>query len=53
MLGHVHGLVSVLVLLNFYLYILIHYYFTASLDVFYHCFFARHFDLLTLIGVLS
>jgi hypothetical protein len=27
-----------MVLLNFYLHVLILYYFTASLDIFYHCF---------------
>jgi hypothetical protein len=27
-----------MVLLNFYLHVLIHYYFTASFDIFYHCF---------------
>jgi hypothetical protein len=28
----------VMILLNFYLHILIHYYFTTSFDIFYHCF---------------
>jgi hypothetical protein len=28
----------VMVLLNFYLHVLIHYYFTVSFDIFYHCF---------------
>jgi hypothetical protein len=32
------NLFAVMVLLNFYLYVLIHYYFTASFDIFYHCF---------------
>jgi hypothetical protein len=31
-------LFAVMVLLNFYLHILIHYYFTASFDIFYYCF---------------
>jgi hypothetical protein len=31
-------LFAVMILLNFYLHILIHYYFTASFDIFYHCF---------------
>jgi hypothetical protein len=31
-------LFAVMVLLNFYLHVLIHYYFTASFDIFYHCF---------------
>jgi hypothetical protein len=28
----------VMVLLNFYLHVLIHYYFTTSFDIFYRCF---------------
>jgi hypothetical protein len=32
------NLFAVMVLLNFYLHVLIHYYFTASFDIFYHCF---------------
>jgi hypothetical protein len=31
-------LFAVMVLLNFYLYVLIHYYFTTSFDIFYLCF---------------
>jgi hypothetical protein len=31
-------LFAVMVLLNFYLHILIHYYFTSSFDIFYHSF---------------
>jgi hypothetical protein len=31
-------LLVVMVLLNFYLHVLIHYYFTASFDIFYHYF---------------
>jgi hypothetical protein len=31
-------LFAVIVLLNFYLHVLIHYYFTASFDIFYRCF---------------
>jgi hypothetical protein len=31
-------LFAVIVLLNFYLCVLIHYYFTASFDIFYRCF---------------
>jgi hypothetical protein len=34
-------LFTVIVLLNFYLFVLIHYYFTASFDIFYHCFVCR------------
>jgi hypothetical protein len=30
-----------MVLLNFYLHILIHYYFTASFDIFYCCFYLQ------------
>jgi hypothetical protein len=37
-LGTSADLFAVMVLLNFYLHILIHYYFTASFDIFYHCF---------------
>jgi hypothetical protein len=32
------NLFIVMVLLNFYLYVLIHYYFTTSFDIFYSCF---------------
>jgi hypothetical protein len=32
-------LFAVIVLFNFYLHILIHYYCTASFDIFYHCFY--------------
>jgi hypothetical protein len=31
-------LFAVIVLLNFYLHVLIHYYFTVSFDIFYRCF---------------
>jgi hypothetical protein len=31
-------LFAVMVLLNFYLYVLIHFYFTTSFDIFYYCF---------------
>jgi hypothetical protein len=31
-------LFAIMVLLKFYLHVLIHYYFTASFDIFYHCF---------------
>jgi hypothetical protein len=31
-------LFTVMVLLNFYLCVLIHYYFSTSFDIFYHCF---------------
>jgi hypothetical protein len=31
-------LFAVMVLLNFYLHVLIHYYCTASFNIFYHCF---------------
>jgi hypothetical protein len=31
-------LFAVMVSLNFYLHVLIHYYFTISFDIFYHCF---------------
>jgi hypothetical protein len=31
----------VMVLLNFYLHVIIHYYFTASFDIFYHYFCLR------------
>jgi hypothetical protein len=31
-------LFAVIVLLNFYLPVLVHYYFTDSFDIFYHCF---------------
>jgi hypothetical protein len=31
-------LFAVIVLLNFYLHVLIHYYFTVLFDIFYHCF---------------
>jgi hypothetical protein len=30
-----------MVLLNFYLHVIIHYYVTASLDIFYHCFYLQ------------
>jgi hypothetical protein len=36
--GTFANLFAVVVLLNFYLHFLIHYYFTASLDIFYRCF---------------
>jgi hypothetical protein len=35
------NLFTVIVLLNFYLHILIHYYFTALFDIFYHCFYLQ------------
>jgi hypothetical protein len=31
-------LFAIMVLLNFYLHVIIHYYFTVSIDIFYHCF---------------
>jgi hypothetical protein len=34
-------LFAVMVLLNFYLHVLIHYYFTALLDIFYYCFYLQ------------
>jgi hypothetical protein len=34
-------LFMVMVLLNFYLHVLIHYYFTASFNIFYRCFFLQ------------
>jgi hypothetical protein len=34
-------LFAVMVLLNFYLHVLIHYYFTTSFDIFYHCFYLQ------------
>jgi hypothetical protein len=34
-------LFAVMVLLNFYLDVLIHYFFTASFDIFYHCFYLQ------------
>jgi hypothetical protein len=46
-------LFAVMVLLNFYIHILIHHYFTALFDIFYHYFFIGHFSLLTLTWVLS
>jgi hypothetical protein len=47
-------LFAIMVLLNFYLHVLIHYYFTASFDIFYRYFCLHgHFDLLTLTRGLS
>jgi hypothetical protein len=37
-LGTSTDLFAIMVLLNFYLHLLIHYYFTASFDIFYCCF---------------
>jgi hypothetical protein len=37
-LGTSAGLFTVMILLNFYLHVLIHYYFTTSFDIFYCCF---------------
>jgi hypothetical protein len=37
-LGMSADLFAVIVLLNFYLHVLIYYYFTASFDIFYRCF---------------
>jgi hypothetical protein len=34
-------LLVVMLLLNFYLHVLIHYYFTASFDIFYYCFYLQ------------
>jgi hypothetical protein len=34
-------LFAVMVLLNLYLHVLIHYYFTASFDIFYRCFYLQ------------
>jgi hypothetical protein len=34
-------LFAIIVLLNFYLHVLIHYYFTALFDIFYHCFYLQ------------
>jgi hypothetical protein len=34
-------LFMVIVLLNFYLHVLFHYYFTVSFDIFYHCFYLQ------------
>jgi hypothetical protein len=36
--GTTADLFAILVLLNFYLHVLIHYFFTTSFDIFYHCF---------------
>jgi hypothetical protein len=40
-LGTFVDLFVVIVLLNFYLYVLIHYYFTSSFDIFYHYFYLQ------------
>jgi hypothetical protein len=37
-LGTSADLFAIMVLLNFYLHVFIHYYFAASFDIFYHCF---------------
>jgi hypothetical protein len=34
-------LFAVMILLNFYLHVLIHYYLTASFNIFYHCFYLQ------------
>jgi hypothetical protein len=38
LLGTSADLFMIMVLLNFYLHVLMHYYFTASFDIFYRCF---------------
>jgi hypothetical protein len=40
-LGSSANLFTVMVLLNFYLHVLIHFYFIASFDIFYHCFYLQ------------